>query len=234
MVPAGTPVAPILATVGLVLIGLVTLALFTGSVPFRPAAGSATARERATAASSGRHRTPTPSNVVIVAPQTDVPGTLVFVKQGNLWTQTGNKAVQITTSGGDSMPSWSPDGAWIYYIESVHDAGLLAGRRRRSQPLHLDYPGPDPDPGRRRPEPEKLLSGRYQAGLLHVVLLDPPAADVAGRRGPWRSSRDGPDPTKSDVVLQTYDVTTKKTQADRAGREPAARPPGSGLAPDGK
>ena len=30
------------------------------------------------------------------------------------------------------MPSWSPDGQWIYYIESVHDQGYfpVAARAR--------------------------------------------------------------------------------------------------------
>src|SRR6185312_12344053 len=112
----------------------------------------------------GPIRTPAPSNVVIVDPRTNIPGTLVFVKQGNLWTQTGNKAVQITTSGAGSMPSWSPDGQWIYYIESVHDpGGYFPGGGEGPNRYSMDYPvltrvHPDGSGA------EKLLSGRYKQG----------------------------------------------------------------------
>ena len=113
----GSLIAPIAALAGLLVVALVMVALFTGSVPL-PGGGG---RPQGSGGVLAPNQTAAPSNVVIVDPRTNIPGTLVFVKQGNLWTQTGNKAVQITTSGAGSMPSWSADGQWIYYIESVHD-----------------------------------------------------------------------------------------------------------------
>ena len=235
MLPAGTPVAPILATVGLVLIGLVTLALFTGSIPL-PSGGSGSGNGGGTGNGGvvGPARTPTPSNVVIVPPKTDVPGTLVFVKQGNLWTQTGNKAVQITTSGAGSMPSWSPDGAWIYYIESVHDQGFFPGGSEGPSRYTMDYPvltriHPDGTGA------EKLLSGRYRQGsYTWFFWIRQPRVSPDGRTVAIAS--DGPDPTKSDVVLQTYDVKTDKTKRLGLGenpplghQDPAWRPDGAQL-----
>ena len=118
--------------------------------------------------------TPAPSNVVIVDPRTNIPGTLVFVKQGNLWTQTGNKAIQITTSGAGSMPSWSPDGQWIYYIESVHEMGYFPADGNGPNRYAMDYPvltRVHPD-GTGADTPQRSLS----TGPVHLVLLDPPAA----------------------------------------------------------
>ncbi len=237
MIPVGTPLAAILAGVGLVLIGLVTLALFTGSIPL-PVGGSTKGGTDGGPGNGGvavgPSRTPAPSNVVIVDPKTDVPGTLVFVKQGNLWTQTGNKAVQVTTSGKGSMPSWSPDGQWIYYIESVHDTGFFPGGSEGVARYSMDYPvltriHPDGTGA------EKLLSGRYRQGqYTWFFWIRQPRVSPDGRTVAITS--DGPDPTKSDVILQTYDVKTDKTK--RLGlaenpplghQDPAWRPDGAQL-----
>ena len=58
-----------------------------------------------------------------------MPGSILYAKQGNLWLQSGTTATQITNTGRDSQPSWSPDGKWIYFIETVPGEGLFPQRR---------------------------------------------------------------------------------------------------------
>ena len=89
-----------------------------------------------TAANGGPIRTPTPSNVVVVDPRADVPGSLLYVKDGNIWIQSGDQARQLTSGGQDSMPAWSPDGASIYFVRTHARGGPLAvGRRSRTYNL---------------------------------------------------------------------------------------------------
>ena len=91
---------PALAVVGLLVIGSVSLGLINGELPALPGANP----------SGGPIRTPTPSNVVVIDPRSNVPGSIVYVKAGNIWVQSGEHATQLTTGGQDSMPTWSPDG----------------------------------------------------------------------------------------------------------------------------
>lgn len=229
--PTGSLVAPILALVGLAVIALVTVALFTRSIPLPGGGGSG---PQGSGGVIAPNRTAAPPNVVIVDPRTNIPGTLVFAKQGNLWTQTGNKAVQITTSGAGSMPSWSADGQWIYYIESVHDQGFFPGGGEGPHRYSMDYPvltriHPDGTGA------QKLLSGRYRQGqYTWFFWIRQPRISPDGRTVAFVS--DGPDPTKSDVILQTYDVKTDKTKrlslpetAPLGHQDPAWRPDGKQL-----
>jgi WD40-like Beta Propeller Repeat len=232
--PAGTLAAPILAAVGLAVAALLTLAVFTGTIPLPGGSGSGGGGGGGGGGDGSviaPNRTPAPSNVVVVDPRTNIPGTLVYVKQGNLWTQTGNKAVQITTSGAGSMPSWSFDGQWIYYIESVHDQGYFPGGTEGLARYTMDYPvltriHPDGTGA------QKLLSGRYRQGsYTWFFWIRQPRVSPDGRTVAIVS--DGPDPTKSDVVMQTYDVKTDKTHklglpenAPLGHQDPAWRPDG--------
>ncbi len=222
--------APVLAAIGLAVIALITVALFMGKVPV-PGGGN---RPGASGNVLGPDITPAPSNVVIVDPKTNIPGTLVYVKQGNLWTQTGNKATQITTSGHGSMPTWSPDGQWIYYIESVHEMGFFPADNNGPNRYAMDYPiltriHPDGSGAK------SLLSGRYRQGqYTWFFWIRQPSVSPDGRTVAITS--DGPDPTRSDVILQTYDVKTDKTRrlnlaenAPLGHQDPAWRPDGRAL-----
>ena len=182
----------------------------------------------------GPIRTPAPSNVVIVdPPQRTSRARLVYVKQGNLWTQTGNKAVQITTSGRGSMPSWSPDGQWIYYIESVHDQGFFPGGSDGPEPLLDGLSGPDQSLTRTEPDRRSCSAAASRRART------PGSSGFASRGwhptvGPWRSRSDGPDPTKSDVVLQVYDVKTDKTRRLNLPENPPLGHQDPAWRPDGK
>jgi Tol biopolymer transport system component len=232
--PTGTLVAPILALVGLIVVALLTVGIFTGSLPLPigNSGGGGGGGGGGGDGGVGPVRTPAPSNVVIVDPRTNIPGTLVFVKQGNLWTQTGNKAVQITTSGHGSMPTWSPDGQWIYYIESVDDMGYFPGGGQPAVRYAMSYPvltriHPDGSGA------QKLLSGRYRQGpYTWFFWIRQPRVSPDGRTVAIVS--DGPDPTRSDVVLQTYDVKTDKTKRLGLPENPPLGHQDPAWRPDGK
>ena len=109
-------VAPALSVVGLVVVAAVSWALLGGSLPNVAGPGGPNGP-------GGPIRTPTPSNVVIVDPRANVPGTLLYAKDGNIWTQSGDAAKQITDNGNDSMPTWSPDGSAVYFIRNTRASG---------------------------------------------------------------------------------------------------------------
>lgn len=111
-------VAPALSLVALVIAGLITFQLY-----LNPIFIVATREQSRPSDGPGIvvHITPAPSNVVVTNPRIAVPGTLVYVKTGNLWVQSGTTARQITQSvagSAASQPAWSPDGQWIYFIDT--------------------------------------------------------------------------------------------------------------------
>ncbi len=228
--PGRSLLAPGLAAVGLVLVVLATLALFTKSIPLP---GGASGRGGPGGNGGiGPTVTAAPSNVVVVDPRTNIPGALVYVKQGNLWTQTGNKATQITTSGHAAMPSWSPDGTWIYYIESVQERGYFPGTGGVASYYQMDYPvltriHADGSGA------EKLISGRYRKGpYTWFWWLRQPRVSPDGRTVAVVS--DGPDPTQSDVILQLYDVKTDKMRRTSLAETPPLGHQDPAWRPDGK
>ena len=155
-----------IAIVGLLVVVLVTAGLFTGQFPLislSTTSGGGSNNQNAAGGSGGNpNQTAAPSNVVVVDPRTQVPGSIVFAKQGNIWIQSGDTATQVTNTGRDSQPSWSPDGTWIYFIESAVGEGLFP---QNGAPRHYDLTYPiltrvHPDGTGR----QKLTDGRYKTG----------------------------------------------------------------------
>jgi Tol biopolymer transport system component len=190
---------PVLSGVGLVLVAAVTFALLGGSLPGLPGTGNG---------DGGPIRTPTPSNVVVIDPRGDVPGSLLYVKEGNLWLQNGDQVRQLTSEGEDFMPTWSPDGSGIYYVHTVRGTGewLTGGEVRtynlttpRLVRVNADGTG----------EPEGFLNGRVKQGpYTWSFFIRDPSISPDGTRAAIVT--DGPDPTTSDVVVKILDLTTKK------------------------
>jgi TolB protein len=234
LLPAGFPIAPVLAVVGLVVVAFVTLNLFNGDLPISPG-GNAAGPEASGAVEAPR--TPTPSNVVIVPtpePGIQVPGTLVYAKDGNIWLQTGDNATQLTSSGNDSMPSFSADGKYVYFVRTRRTDGRwsIGGSLKD---YRLDVPSlmrVSPSGG----APEKLLDGIINpagslkwSGFIREPVVSPNGRYVA-------MATDLPDPTKSDVTLKLLDLKTDKIKDLRLAQvpplghqDPAWRPDGSRL-----
>ncbi|MBI3749987.1 MAG: PD40 domain-containing protein [Chloroflexi bacterium] len=198
LLPDASWLAPGLSALGLLVVAVLTLNLLGGSIPFVTGSGSG---------GGGANRTAAPSNVVVVPPVT-FPGSIVYAKAGNIWVQHGQDVRQLTTGGRDSMPSWSPDGTAVYFIRTTDAQGLWPAQGvdrhyQESVPaiMRVDANGTG--------APETVLTGTIQAGSrswfswIRQPVLSPDGQTVA-------MVSDGPDPTRSDVVLQFYDLVTKK------------------------
>ena len=207
--------APILSVVGLVLIGLVTISLLNGQVPFVGGKTGSNGNGNGNGNGDGNtQRTPAPSNVVIVPPtEVSFKGSIVYAKAGNIWVQTGKDVRQLTNSGGDSMPSWSSDGQWIYYIRTRDGEGRWPVRGSTTTYV-LQIPDLMRVPADGSAEPERLATGRFKQGSftwsywMRQPVISPDGTTIA-------MVSDAPNPEDSNVVLQFFDTTTKKIK--RAG-----------------
>jgi hypothetical protein len=204
--------APLLSLTGLAVIGLLTVALLTGSLPFLPSKGSGPANpdRPGGVVPVVPGQTPSPSEPPVVNPDVGIDGTLVYAKAGNLWIQQGTTTRQLTKTTRDSQPAWSEDGAWIYFIETRSTRTTFA-RLGVPQVYDLSYPiltriRPD---GTDR---QAILSGLYRTGSGKKYgwsyFIRDPAVSPDGRNVAVVS--DGPDPTKSDVVLGLVGVAKKR------------------------
>jgi Tol biopolymer transport system component len=232
LLPGGLPVAAVLSIAGLLVIAVATLAVSNGTLPFTPGGGGTGPQGSGNA--DVVTKTPTPPSVVVVPqdPAADVPGTIVYAKDGNIWLQSGKTATQLTNGGTDAMPSFSPDGSQVYFVRTRKMDGWWTvdgvGKTYR-----LDVPA--------------LMRIAVTGGAATKVfdgLVDPP-----GRRR-WNGfirdpavSPDGktiamatdlPDPTRSDVVLKLLNVRTGRVtdpklsqQIPLGHQDPAWRPDGA-------
>jgi dipeptidyl aminopeptidase/acylaminoacyl peptidase len=223
-------IGPAIAVVALVVIAIVTLGLMRGELPFKTGSGSGTAGV------AGPNVTPAPSNVVITEPAVTFPGSIVYAKSGNIWIQTGTAARQLTDGGNDSMPAFSADGNWVYFIRINEGRGKFPadGNGQRtwydlSTPLLM----------RTRPDgsasPQKVVTGLYRNGnSTWFYWLRQPTPSPDGKSITVIS--DGPNPLQSDVVLQSFDLKTKTLtrlnvpeSLHLGQQDPAWRPDGRAL-----
>ncbi len=192
LLPGG--VAPFLALLGLVVVAVLSVSLLNGSLLTGPGGGP-----------GGPIRTATPSGVVITDPRASIPGTLVYAKDGNIWLQTGTQATQLTTSGSDSMPTWSADGKWVYFIRSLDKQGRwLVNGASRLYELSVPYLM------RVRPDASNgvvIVGGTFARGAyLWSYFIRQPSVSPDGKTAAVIS--DGPNPTTSDLVLKFINTST--------------------------
>jgi Tol biopolymer transport system component len=188
-------VAPALSLVGLVVIALVTLALFGGSIPGTGSQGP-----------GGPVRTATPSNIVVVDPRPKVPGSLLYVKDGNIWIQAGDTARQLTSDGHDAMPAWSPDGASIYFVRTASQTGRWPSAGA-IKVYDLDVPTLYRMNADGSGTPQGLLTGKFkQGGNTWSYFIREPEVSPDGRT--IAIVTDGPNPTQGDVVVKLLDADT--------------------------
>ncbi len=214
--PARALVAPVFSAFGLLVVAAFTAGLLTGRLPFVPAGGG-----NGSTGGGNLDITPAPSNVVNIDTRVSVPGSIVYVKSGNLWIQSGKQVTQITEAGHDSMPTFSFDGQWIYFIETVEDRAGFFPVNGAPRHYTLTYPVISrvrPDGSGR----EQVATGLYKSGggrytWFYWLRQPVPAPDSKT----LALLSDGPDPTRSDVVLQLMDIESGKLEAvDVPERQP--------------
>jgi dipeptidyl aminopeptidase/acylaminoacyl peptidase len=215
LMPVGAAIGPLLAALGLVVVAVATWTLLTGRLPVVGGGGGG-----GNGGGGGVATTPAPSNVVIVPkdPKADVPGTIVYAKQGSIWLQTGSTVRQLTAGAQDSQPAWTSDGRWIYFIRTITAPGLWPGDTGRPTYYTMHYPmimRVAPEGG----DPEQVATGRFTKGkLVWFTWLREPTPNPVNPDVLALTS-DQPDPTKSDVVLQLYDVAAKKYTVATGAKE---------------
>ena len=201
--PVGSYIGPALSIVGLVVIAIVTINLFNYDIPFIGGGGGGGGNPV-----GGADRTPAPSNVVIVPEQAKFEGSIVYAKQGNIWVQEDKAVRQLTDGGGDSMPSWSPDGQSVIFIRSHDDIGFWPVRGRNGR-YDISVPEIMRVKADGSSKPERLASGLVRRGQLkwsawmRQPVLSPDGKTIA-------LVTDAPDPDNSNVVLQFFNVASKK------------------------
>jgi Tol biopolymer transport system component len=199
--PARPYLGPAAATVALIVVAIVTVNLINGQVPFRGGSGGP-------GGEPGPARTPAPSGVVIVEPEVTFPGSIVYAKAGNIWVQEGKDVRQLTDAGRDSMPSFSPDGEWVYFIREQPGRGKFPVNNRLNW-----YDLATPELVRIRADGsgkiEGIVNGRLKNGdslwffWMRQPVVSPRASNVIA------VATDGTDPLENDVVMQFYDTETK-------------------------
>ena len=198
LLPDRSLLAPGLSVLGLLTVGILTLGLVNGNIPF--AGGS-------NPGGGVSNRTPAPSNVVVV-PEVTFPGSIVYAKAGNIWVQEGRDARQLTNGGHDSMPSWAPDGQFVYFIRTAEEQGLWPAQGS-DRHYRMDVPSLMRVTAGGAAEPEVLLTGRIKRDSRSwFYWIRQPVVSVDGNTVAIIS--DGPDPARSDAVLQLYDLATGK------------------------
>jgi Tol biopolymer transport system component len=214
--------APALSAAGLLVIAVITLVLFGGSLPL-PGGDQGP---------GGAIRTPTPSNIVVTDPRADVPGSLLYVKGGNIWLQAGDTARQLTSDGHDSMPVWAPDGASIYFVRTAAEEGRWPSAGE-TKTYDLEVPTLYRIDADGTGEPEKLLTGRLKRnGNTWSYFIREPAISPDGTRIAIVS--DGPDPTRSNVVVKLLDPATGELTDPRLGQTQGLGHQDPAWSPDGR
>ncbi len=209
--PVGSMIGPIMSVVGLILIAVVTINLFDYNLPLLGGGGGNGGNGGGAVA--GPELTPAPSNVIVVPKEARFLGKIVYAKAGNIWVQSDEGATQLTNGGGASMPSFSPDGNWVYYVHDTPTRGKWP-RRGTSTWYDIDLNELFRIRADGSAQPQRLLSGQVRSGSnrwsawIRQPVVSPDGKTVA-------LVTDAPRPDDSNVVLQFYDLA--RDRLTRAG-----------------
>ncbi|MGD0017730.1 MAG: hypothetical protein ABSD62_00600 [Candidatus Limnocylindrales bacterium] len=205
-------VAPALSLVGLLVVGLLTAQVYRNWTP--TLAIEATPSATPVPVKSGQTPTPAPTQTIATNPEIAVPGTLVYAKSGNLWVQSGTTARQLTESvdgSQASQPAFSPDGQWIYYIDTRITPGKWYNVDNVGEVTHftLYYPvlcriHPDGT------EKKDILSSLIRKGSLKTFYwIRQPSVSASGTTVAVVS--DGPTvPGVQDTMIHYFNLNTRK------------------------
>ncbi len=221
---------PAIAAVALLVIAIVSIGLINGQLPIVKSGNNG--NPGTGGGPNGPVLTAAPSNEVIVPQQLTFHGSIAYAKAGNIWIQTSAGAQQLTDGGMDSMPAWSPDGQYVYFIRVVEGRGKFpngGGGTRTWYDLET------PNLMRIKPDGsgiQRLLSGRFTNGSsTWFSWMREPTPSPDGKS--IIVITDGPNPLQSDIVIKRFDLATGKLtnlnlpESSHLGhQDPAWRPDG--------
>ncbi|MEO8272506.1 MAG: hypothetical protein ABI620_00400 [Chloroflexota bacterium] len=219
-------VGPALSAAGLLIVAIASFALLGGNLPSISGPGPG--------GPGGPIRTATPSNVVVIPddPRAKIPGSLLYVKDGNIWVQSGDRARQLTSGGKDAMPAWSPDGTSIYFVRVKAESGKWpsAGVIRT---YNLAVPSLLRIKADGSGTPEVLLTGRLKRGTnTWSYFIREPSISPDGLTAAIIT--DGPDPTKSDIVAKIVTLADGKITSPNLPETQSLGHQDPAWSPDGK
>lgn len=233
----GPILAPGLSVIGLIIVALITLSLINGNVPFT---GGSTGAGGGNGDGNGDGgdpgvvaETPAPSNVVIVPDDVvTIPGSILYAKAGNIWVQSGKSAHQVTTGGSDSMPSWSPDGTSIFFIRTTEDVGRwpsggVLREYQMSVPSVMQVASDGSGNARKVVNGKVNIGGQTWHAWIREPVLSPDGHTLA-------MVSDRPNPSRSNVVLQFYDIDSGKSKVPNLPETPPLGHQDPSWRPDGK
>jgi len=144
----------------------------------------------------------------------------------------GKDVKQLTKGGDDSMPSWSPDGTSIYFIRTASgDGSWPAGGVVRN--YALTTPSVMQVNADGSADPVRVLSGKVSLnGRTWQSWIREPVVSPDGTTLAMVSDR--PNPSVSDVVLQLYDLASKKSTIPKIAETPPLGHQDPTWRPDGK
>ena len=143
------------------------------------------------------------------------PGSIVYAKAGNIWIQTGHDVRQLTNSGRDSMPSFSPDGKDVYFIRE----GTGKAKHTERRPATPGSTSRPPRSRRSRPTARPIPPRSSAAGSRTAATRGSSGcASRSCRRTATRSRspRTGPNPLperRDDPALRHDDEEVHPAQA---------------------
>jgi Tol biopolymer transport system component len=200
-------VASILSLVGLIAAGLLTFSLIQNPVPL-PERAQSTAGASVTPY-TGLLSSSKPSGGIVGGGKVSPSGSVAYARDGNLYVQTGTKVVEVVASQNGSVasqPTWSPDGSWLYYIDSRPTHGWWLNPNEAGYDYYLL---PVPVLARVRPDgigQQDIRSGLIQKrNLTSFFWITHPSISPDGLTAAVIS--DGPtDPGFYDNVLRFIDI----------------------------
>jgi Tol biopolymer transport system component len=207
--------APALSLVGVLIASLLTAQLYLNWTPTLASSAEATPTATPVPVASGQTPTPAPTGTIATNPEISVPGMLVYAKSGVLWIQSGTAAHQLTQSvsgSQQSQPAFSPDGQWIYYIDTRVTTGRWYDNEGYYDAFSLNYPvlcRIHPDGTGRKDVLSSLI--RKGSGRIFFWILEP-SISRSGLTAAVAS--DGPTvPTVQDVLIHYVNTSTGKLGA---------------------
>ncbi len=243
-------VAPVLAFLGLILVGAASL----WAMGFLDATiGDATAAEAtatpvavtATASDDPGASQPPDDVAPVTAPdvtappiveppsdeRADVPGTILFTRAGDIWAASGTSLSRLTDSDSvhsDANPAWSPDGKQIYFIRTTKRTTSKSRPGGKYTLYPTDLMRMKADGSGRKKVYDSLIKDSRGLWFTHVVQ---PSVSSSGNNIAVVS--DGPDGSADEVTLHVIDSRSGRLRKVATPTEPKLGHNDPAFSPDG-